>query len=91
MAGARGSIKIGRFREFGQFLVGAARVNGTAFGFVSSRRQLATQAGGGADFAFTPRVAVRAQVDYRAIRASESGGGTGHQIRALAAIVYTLF
>ncbi len=86
LGGARASIRVGRFEEFGQALAGAVRAHGSAFGVTVTKTALAVQPGGGVDYRLTPRLAARVQLDYRWIRGSDRGG-SANQFRASAAIV----
>jgi hypothetical protein len=63
MAGVRGS-SAGRVRGFGQFLVGAAKVNGSAAGFSASETDPAIQLGGGVNVMGSSNIGFRAGVDY---------------------------
>ncbi|HZR23382.1 MAG TPA: hypothetical protein VFA59_07340 [Vicinamibacterales bacterium] len=90
LGGPRASARIGRVTEFGQVLVGLNHASSTVVGITSGDSGLAIQPGGGLDYPLSRRFAVRAQVDYRAIR-----GGVGppiadprHVLRGSAAIVY---
>jgi hypothetical protein len=86
LGGPRGSIAIGRFREFGQVLAGVVRAHGSAFGVSVATTAFALQPGGGIDYPIGARVAARVQLDYRWINGDEFRR-PANQFRAVAAVV----
>ncbi len=89
MGGVKASGKIGPFTEFGQFLVGLVRAQGTAFQISGSRSAYGLQAGVGLDYAMNRKLAGRLQVDFRGTLAGEDGLEPGRQVRLVAGIVLT--
>jgi hypothetical protein len=79
--GPRVSIPAGRFRPFGEFLVGIAHANANGIGTDNS---FATAVGGGLDFRIVRPIAWRFQGDY--VRTSLFGG-TQNNVRLSTGIV----
>jgi hypothetical protein len=75
------------YMPFAQFLAGAARASGGAFGVSASNTGFALQPGGGVDIALNAGTAVRVQADYRAVRDS---GDTTSEFRFAAGVVFNL-
>jgi opacity protein-like surface antigen len=70
---------------FVQLLFGLSQARLSAMGLSQSGNAFATQIGGGADIAVSPKLAVRLQGDYRALR---SGDGKANEFRLATGIVY---
>jgi hypothetical protein len=81
MAGGRASFAVGRLVEFVQLVAGPLRTHGTAFGLASSDTHMAAQGSIGLDIPLRPPIAARIQFDGRFLE-------TGHEIRAVAGIVF---
>ena len=86
LGGVRYTAKAGpRVLPFVQLLFGLARLHADAMGIGISDNEFATQVGGGVDVAISPKLAVRLQGDYRALR---SQYGAGNEFRLATGIVY---
>jgi hypothetical protein len=86
-AGPRASARIGPFVEFGELLAGIAIAHGDAFGVTTHTTALLLQGGGGLDYPFQRRLAIRGEIDYRRLTGSDSGRVPANQLRVVAAIV----
>jgi opacity protein-like surface antigen len=64
MFGPRLSFPVGRFRPFGEALVGVGHVNSAGQGFSTSNTSFATAFGGGLDYKIIRILALRAEADY---------------------------
>jgi hypothetical protein len=81
MAGARASLAVGRVVEFVQVVFGPVHARGSAFGIDTRDTHIGGQGGLGLDLPLNPKLAMRVQVDIRALQ-------TSHQFRTIAGIVY---
>ncbi len=78
-----------RFTEFGQIAAGAAHARGTVFDITNTSTHPAVQAGGGGDFAVTPRLFLRVQIDFRVVFGGQQVDSQ-HHARFLAGIAYAV-
>ncbi len=90
LGGARASARIGPFTEFVQLTAGVAQSGSTVFGESSSDTAFALQPGGGVDIPLgrESRLALRLQIDRRAILGGPFETDDRHDVRFGAALVY---
>ena len=90
LGGARAAARIGPVTEFVQLIAGAARSGSTVFGQSMADTTFALQPGGGVDIPLgrRNRVAVRLQIDRRAILGGPFQADDRHDVRLGAALVY---
>jgi opacity protein-like surface antigen len=87
--GARVRRSTHRVTEFAQLEGGAARTSGSAFGTTDTSTHAAVQLGGGADYALTPRLSLRGEIDFRVVF-GEQQVDSQHHGRFLVGIAYAI-